>query len=658
MSYLLMMPAFLCIVGVAMLYYCYTRFDGVESMVLSVITTIGTMFLSGKLFHNFTVGVVTMGVLGFAGIFAFCFGKLLKIAPKDKPRLRFFSPGFVLIFGALCYGIVAFSGEFIQNYDELQQWAAQVKYMFNYNEFPIIGSQFSGAQNMPYTFALFQLYFQKFTGYSEPNLYTSAFLLIWTGLALCVHNCRWKDWPRVLLFAAVIFVSLFSLYVYPYKCLYVDMPTAIWGGALCAWWSCERRGVRIKKAILPIAMLLCIALFKWLAGPLIAVLVMCFIAVQTICEKGIKYCARHYWGWVAAAVVGIIVFIFMFKSMVDNKTNAYVNIIDWESLKAIIGMKNEKVSVTFLAMMKALVSKPLSSVSSIQIYMLPLVIWTTAFLAIFRHFTSKEYFRSVALPQAISIPVGLVGYCIPLYICFIAIFPYTECVKISSISRYFAIYGVLIFTMMVATLVNNCADEEDVTDKEPENFKALRISASRIIACVLLVVFSFGINESFIWKASTLCSESVPLYSVVNTVREAAEDVKEIIGEEDRVYLIAQKSRNNSVSEAANYYMGRQVSGDREVPWQFTKEGAKIGLNLHPELSTAHISHYARAGKFTYVWIYNDNRFLEKEMKKYVAFDDYQQGGLYKISYNAAGGLKLGLVKVIKLKNYEVEPVV
>ena len=41
---------------------------------------------------------------------------------------------------------------------------------------------------------------------------------------------------KVLLYIAILFVAIYSLYTYGTKSLYVDVPMAAWAGGLAGWW--------------------------------------------------------------------------------------------------------------------------------------------------------------------------------------------------------------------------------------------------------------------------------------------------------------------------------------------------------------------------------------------------------------------------------------
>lgn len=59
---------------------------------------------------------------------------------------------------------------------------------------------------------LFHYFFARTAGFLDSNLYTSGFLLIWTGMMLPLSNLKWQAWKTVLIYSAIMFLGQYALY--------------------------------------------------------------------------------------------------------------------------------------------------------------------------------------------------------------------------------------------------------------------------------------------------------------------------------------------------------------------------------------------------------------------------------------------------------------
>ncbi len=264
MNYILMMIlAFVALTCIGFFYHRKLRCTGVESMAMAVCTVILVLLISG-LFQAFFIGLIILLALAAFGLVLYCMG-----ARSDglKKSAVFFSPGYMFILAGFLYSLIAFYGSNLLHWDEFHQWGASIKYMVQTGNLPIF-TDFGGGVHNPAGTGLFSLYFQMFTGLSEPGMYSSSFLLMWTGLALPLTNVSWKGFYRALAYGIIAFFTIYLVYYYPYQTLYVDLHVGTWAGGLCAWFCLSKD--KSKKFFLPAAILIVISLFKWSVGPLFA----------------------------------------------------------------------------------------------------------------------------------------------------------------------------------------------------------------------------------------------------------------------------------------------------------------------------------------------------------------------------------------------------
>ena len=637
MSYLMMIPAMAVLVGIAMLFYSWLRYDGTESMILAASTVVGLLFIGGKL-HHFMLCIPVAAVLAAAGVISFAIFKQPKTVGNGvsaKRRRDFVSPAFVLMLLIFLYGLVAFFGDFVQNYDELNHWANEVKYMLTSNWLPVPESDYSGITNMPYAAALFHLFFQLITGFNEANLYTAGMLLVWMGFALCISKLEWKQWKSALIFAVVMYVALFSLYQYPYKSLYVDMPTAAWTGGLCSWWCLEKD--RRHKLLLPIAMLAMICCFKMATGPLMAVFVVIFFIVQLLTTGRINLKDKKVQA--AAAVLAVLAVLGAGAAgylLLSGRLSGILPLSDDISL--------DKALKTLASFVTRLFNRKLS-VSSFKVKALPFVLCVFAVVALLSKLADKKTFQRVFFPQLIAIPFGFAGYCLALYASYVLLFAYDESVNVASINRYFSIIVVVIFTMLMTDLAVLSKNESPLPYHEPPkapDTEQLKIITCRVVAIAMLVIFSTGFNGNFIWKATSLNSSDATNYKVISTVKNACDEIDDILTEQDKVYMIVQVSDKTGEMGAAKYFLGNRVNGEREAPWSFNSDGSKLGITQNYDITIEVLPELLQQGGYTYFWIYNADEYLKKNLPN-VAEVKIKEGGFYQVSFDENGKLILTL---------------
>lgn len=67
-------------------------------------------------------------------------------------------------------------------------------------------------------------------------MYVAPTVIDFIGLLLPLSGYKRKEWKKVVFYAVMMYVAIFSLYLYATKTLYVDMMTVAWAGGLAGWW--------------------------------------------------------------------------------------------------------------------------------------------------------------------------------------------------------------------------------------------------------------------------------------------------------------------------------------------------------------------------------------------------------------------------------------
>ena len=277
MYFIEMTFAFLVIFGVALFFRESIRVTMGEGVILSASLIILSLYVS-SLVGSFIYGVYA--VIAIAGIGMILFGiKAVRCGKMEAQGIL--SPVLVILFVLYVTSLVFLYNDFIQHIDELHHWAATVKYMLNADQMPVGMS----VGNCAYATSLFLLFFQKFSGYNEQNMYVAAMLLAWIGFMLPFSNYSWKEWKKPGIYAVIVYIALFTLYMYGIKSLYVDVMLASWAGGLAGWWM--NRGKRKTDYLVAGVSLLTLCFFKASAGPLMVLFVVMFMALYTlVVEKG------------------------------------------------------------------------------------------------------------------------------------------------------------------------------------------------------------------------------------------------------------------------------------------------------------------------------------------------------------------------------------
>ena len=640
MNILMMIPGFFILSGIAVLLMRLLRVRFGEGMFLTVSVVMGLLFVSGKT-GTFFYGQAVLLVLGVVGLF---WNLIDEIRGRDIGS-AWNVPVFWILVLVLLYGMVMFWHA--QHIDEFHLWGATVQYMEKQDR--LVDWMEIGIPGQFYAASFFQLFFQKLTGYSEQGMYTASFLMLWIGLLLPWSFKGKKEWKSVLLYSMILFVSLYSLYLYPYKTLYTDLPAAAWAGGLAGWWLNRKRKRRKQELIVLAAGLLTLVFLKSYVGILMALIVALFLLTERIIgDKRFsdkKFRVRK--GAVAAALLLLVVtgagaFLFLIcKGRVPGVFPVFVkkllNAGDPSIQKAVRVMG---------ALGNAFFGKKLGGASRIELYPFAFMLLIFVLLIVLGWLTGR---MNAAKARGMYLIVTAVLFLVFLAASYICLFNYEEAVIVRGIKRYFSI--LMIYNLMIVLTLWFSAGE-NATEEGSETLLLSRVAIRRRIvqagALGLLLLFSWGINDKFLSSATAFNDYQI---SGSEDITEANAEVRKVSKavQGERVYFLNQRTNNEYPQNIAFYHLGRQSSNYLSDPWRFTENGCEIRIQEYDTPKLENLPQILAEGNYQYIWLYAADEYLAENLETVFVMnvmpDQISDGQLYKVRYENGTAAGLDLVK-------------
>ena len=642
MNILMMIPGFFILSGIAVLLMRLLRVRFGEGMFLAVSVVVGLLFLSGKT-GTFFYGQAILVVLGVVGLF---WNLIAEIRGRDIGN-AWNVPVFWILVLVFLYGMVMFWHAPLQHIDEFHLWGATVRYMekqdrlVNWTEIGIAG-QF-------YAVSFFQLFFQKLTGYSEQGMYAASFLMLWIGLLLPWSYKGKKEWKSVLLYSMILFVSLYSLYLYPYKTLYTDLPAAAWAGGLAGWWLNRKEERRKQETIVLAAGLLTLVFLKSYVGALMALIVALFLLTERIIEDK-KFNDRRFrvkTGAVAAALLFLVAagagaFLLLI-------CKGYVPGIFPASVKKLLNAGEpsiQKAVRVMGALGNAFFGKKLGGASRLELYPCMFMLLFFALLIVLGWLTGSVNVAKARIRYLIATAVLFLVFLAASYIC---LFNYEEAVIVRGIKRYFSI--LMIYDLMIVLTLWFSAGER-ATEEGGETLLLSRVITRRRIvqagALGLLLFFSWGINDKFLSSATAFNDYQI---SGSEDITEANAEVRKVSKavQGERVYFLNQRTDNEYPQNIAFYHLGKQSSNYLSDPWRFTENGCEIRIQEYDTPKLENLPQILAEGNYQYIWLYAADEYLAENLETVFAMnvtpDQISDGQLYKVRYENGTAAGLDLVK-------------
>lgn len=642
MSILMMFPGFLILCGIALFWGRLFRVRYGEGAFLAVSTVILFLFLSGKA-GSFAYGQTALLVLGIAGL-------LWNLVAEIKGQSighAWNVPVFWILTLVLLYGIVAFWHAPLQHIDEFHLWGLAVRYMEKQNS--LVDWTAVGIGGQYYAASFFQLFFQKLTGYSEQGMYAASFLMVWIGFLLPWSFSDRKEWKPVFLYSLILFVSLYSLYLYPYKSLYTDLPTAAWAGGLAGWWMDRRNQRRKQKYAVLGSGLLTLVFLKSYVGILMVLLVVLFLISESVIRHNhfeTKRCrVQFYLGEVILLVLAFTgaggLILILCKGHIPGFLLA--------SVRNLIGVSKPSVqkAVRVLgALGNAFFGKKAGASTRLDVYPFVFILLLMVIIVIYGWLTGKIH---AAMARTSYLILNTALFLLFLAASYICLFNYEEAVIVRGIKRYFSI--LLIYDLMIVLTLWFSAGES-TTGEGSEALLLSRLTMRRRVvqagALGLLLFFSWGLNDKFLSSATAFNDYQI---SGSEDITEANAEVRKVsrAAQGERVYFLNQRTDNEYPQNIAFYHLGRQSSNYLSDPWRFTESGCEIRIQEYDTPKLENLPQILAEGNYQYIWLYAADEYLAENLEAVFAMnvtpDQISDGQLYKVRYENGTAAGLDLVK-------------
>ena len=628
MKILMMIPGFFILSGIAVLLVRLLRVRFGEGMFLAVSVVMALLFLSGKT-GTFFYGQAVLLVLGIIGLL---WNLVAEIRGRDIGS-AWNVPVFWILVLVLLYGMVMFWHAPLQHIDEFHLWGATVRYMEKQDR--LVDWMEIGIAGQFYAASFFQLFFQKLTGYSEQGMYAASFLMLWIGLLLPWSFKGKKEWKSVLLYSMILFVSLYSLYLYPYKTLYTDLPAAAWAGGLAGWWLNRKEERRKQETIVLAAGLLTLVFLKSYVGALMALIVALFLLTERIIEDK-RFNDRRFrvkTGAVAAALLFLVAagagaFLLLI-------CKGYVPGIFPASVKKLLNAGEpsiQKAVRVMGALGNAFFGKKLGGASRLELYPFMFMLLFFVLLIGLGWLTGRMNAAKARIGYLIATTVLFLVFLAASYIC---LFNYEEAVIVRGIKRYFSI--LMIYDLMIVLTLWFAAGES-ATEEGGETLLLSRVTARRRMvqagALGLLLFFSWGINDKFLSSATAFNDYQISgSEDIAETNAEVRKVSKAVQGE--RVYFLNQRTDNEYPQNIAS--------------WRFTENGCEIRIQEYNTPKLENLPQILAEGNYQYIWLYAADEYLAENLETVFAMnvtpDQISDGQLYKVRYENGTAAGLDLVK-------------
>lgn len=626
MNIVFLLIQFVSLLAFGMFWYMVLKWSPEESIGLSVLFILSIVYLGGF----FGLGLVALAVIyvfSCAGGLLFAFaGKMGRHGSLGCRLREFFSPGVILLTVVFLFGVAAFNGLILVNFDELHQWGKAINYMLHNNALPS-GEIFDGESVLLSSTTLFHYYFCKFpkvcTGeIIESNMYVSNLVLWYTAVILPLSGLKWADWKRCFAYGAIVFFSMNIIFVQPYFNIYCDQPVAMWTGAVLAWnVFCERKR---GYGIFNILAIMNISLMKNMMGPLFAAIIALALFVKWLLESeiginGYRPSIRKIITLKKIVYAGVCV------CSVVLLTGIWSLHIRENALRrgsGIIRTENNRIGLTI----KSGIEKWFQPVNlsadfpNVTFFLFLLITVCLGYFLAHRCLAGKLKVQYGVLMGMYSAGF-LVFFCIMIY-AYLTTFSYEDSIITGSLNRYFSDYILLGVIPLVMPAVY---------EKKNNSSKYY----GKIVLLFLLTVVGLSTSNDFWEKISFWGYENNSTYAERLAFDDYRDRIISMMDDDKKIYMINQNS-DGYFTVVADYVFEHLI--DRGgMCYYFASEKQQI-----PGLSQ--VSMYALPEillqDYGYLWIYHTDAHFNNNAFRILKIKTPADGDFYKVQ-NHSGRLKL-----------------
>lgn len=622
MNIVLLLMFFFIITGCAILFYKLTRLTTEESIVTAVAGSITLLFLSG-IIRNLIIGTYIIYFSSALGWLLLFFGSHLPgLVHRHKPSLKFFSPGYCMLFLFFCYGIIALRGATFYIWDEYGTWGRVVKHMYTTNTLPLAPVYLGGSEKNPIGTSLFHYLMARIAGYSEGHLYISNFLLISAGLMLPMFRVTWKKWYKVCIYGVFIFSCLFIFGRYPYMSLLVDNSTAAWAGGIAAWVYLSRN--KKDTLILPFLALFALALFKKNIGLMLSYMIIFFWFIlylissrQTIPQR-IKYTFSTFLKekrWVYLLLI-LIPLSGLFLHNINLQTGSTIY-LGKEPISEILNTAaySDRISLTLNSIFQKFFHDPVSTkLTTLHILVLWVMMSVLTNLTIENRIERKRF-----TGMNVLLILGLFVYLFAMIYAYVNIFSADIGTIAEEYIRYMSIYVLMGTVLLFSSIIYLKKDRKN------------KLINYGIWAIVIGLALCPIVSNSFYDQVALSGLHKNKVYQRAMGIRVTAEKIMEDTEKEDQIYLVAQ-DRNGFELVVARYMMDGRVrlgEGNRYTQ-NITAPGTADDPRMQLEMTMEDFAERIMEGGYAYLWVYETNDYFNT-FRGLFADRDIQENALYEI---------------------------
>lgn len=616
---------FILLLFLGMFWYKLLKWSPEESICMAILSVMTAILVGGYIGYA-QIALVFLNGLAVIGIILFLGGKHIKILNVSEQKgLAFFSPGIIMIILVFFYGVVAFWGLEISNWDELHQWGKSVVFMLNRNALPM-GDNFDGESILLSSTTLFHYYICKlpkvFThSITESNMYVSNLILWFSAIMLPLSDLEWKEWKRCLCYAVTIFLSMNVLFVQAYYNIYCDQPVTMWAGSLIAWIVfCK------KKKYHPLFILLAIlhiSYMKNMMGPLFSVIILVVLLMQywlTIqvdatdkLKTLVKTLSLHKVFYGVCCCVAVF-FVTIIWSIHINE-NALIRAASTDKGKA------DRFNLTIISgLSKWFQPVNLNKEFPVITFFIFFILTVCIGYVILKKYIPKAK-EKIYQKLLLLYIIGFFGYFAIMIYSYMTTFSYADSIVTGSFHRYMSDYillGIIPITMPIYLGFTSANGKINV------------------LALILLVFFSLGTTNGFPTKSFGCLGKQEDNYIERIKFNSYKKKIKKLVDTDEKIYMINQDT-DGYFTVVADYELGLQL--DRTgMCYYFTEETedeiaglSSVDIHVLPQILLR---------DYGYLWIYKTDGYFDSVAFDVLRIKKPKKGDFYKV-INENGRLRL-----------------
>ena len=614
----------LIILGVAMLFYSVVKVTPEESFASAVMLILIVIYATG-LCGNTAIGVYLLYGSAIVGVAA---AVALSIQRKKALVLSFFTPGILMVIAVAGFGVIAFHGLQVCNWDELYQWGKAANYMVMYDQLPS-GVNFSGESVLLSSTTFFHYFIARLdyviTGtIVESDYYVSNLLLWFSAILLPISGTTWKDRRRVWAYGIFHFLMTALLFVQPFYNIYTDQPTAYWAGAMIAWILMDKWNLR-NVYLIPLV-LVNVGLMKSMVGPLFAVIVIAaLVTVHCIGRRneGKRILPvgwyRKVLSWKGLLAIVAVASPFLLMGVWSARTGQN-GLFRFTTSFFGDGQKERAVKTLKSMIDKAFQSVTLHDTRFYLTYAMFFVLTIGMVCAIAPLLLDRKRlakYRGLAYLYM----AGFAGYFLVMFVAYMTVFGYMDSIRAQSLNRYYADYMMLGIVPLTLPLFLP-------SGREDERSREFGVFVQKGFFVISLVMILYGSSTYLLSSMTHVYAVDTKKYQEREKLTKYAETVKQLTGEEGKIYFINQ-SKSGLYTLVADYEMDDQVSRGG-MCYKFREKGTKQNSAL-TEYPIDTLPSVLTEQGYAYVWIYSSNDYLEENFKEMFDIKKIKNGDFYKV---------------------------